>query len=437
MKTARRMLPILLLGAVALLLTGCESPLDFAAASKQGSLWQFVAAFVGGMAICLTPCVFPLIPITVSVFGGLPDGSESKGKRRLRAALTGATYILGIALTYSTLGLLAGLAGKETVGEHLGSAWVIVPLFGLFIALAASMFGAFELQLPVSWQSKLSGVGGTGLWGGFLMGLVAGLLAAPCTGPIITGILVYIASTQNAFLGFWLLFTFSMGFGLMFLVIAAFASVMPKSGPWMEGVKSTLGVILLVMALYYLSALLPVLERVRLRETWIVVTGAGLSVFGILLGGIHLTFHERKLFPIARKLVGVLTLSAGLFLSLQYYRGSSVKAQYTSVPKCLAAAKKAKRPILMDFWATWCEKCIELEKTTLAHPRVAKVLKRRFVFCKVDCTKKNDQTKATKQRFGVKGLPTLVLIDSNGKRVKNVVGLVTPDELLKILKKIE
>jgi thiol:disulfide interchange protein DsbD len=417
------------------LLTGCET--DFAAARSQGGFTMFAAAFVGGMAVTLTPCVYPLIPITVSIFGGLPGEEVAPSKRRLRAVGTGATYILGIALTYSTLGLLAGLAGKGAVGDHLGSWYVVVPLAVLFTALSASMFGAFELQLPPAWQARLSGMGGAGLWGGFVMGLVAGLLAAPCTGPVISGILLYIASTGNGFMGFWLLFTFSMGLGLMFMVIAAFASVMPRSGPWMEGVKSVFGILMLVAALYYLSALVGPLAKLRAREGWILWTGVGLTVFGVAVGGVHLSFRDKRPVGIARKAAGVLALTAGLFLALQFARGTHVKAQYTSIPDGLAAAREAERPALIDFWATWCEKCIELERETLDDPRVAKVLRQRFVFIKKDCSEKSDAIRAVREKWRAKSLPTLSLVDSRGKHVKNLVGKVSPEELLRELEKID
>ncbi|MDY0000678.1 MAG: cytochrome c biogenesis protein CcdA [Polyangia bacterium] len=435
-------LPLLCLGLVTLLAglltTGCDGgATDFAKAQDQGGLTMFLAAFLGGMAVCLTPCVYPLIPITISIFGGLPDSEETGARRRLRAVGTGIAYVLGIALTYSTLGLLAGLAGKEAVGDHLGSAYVVVPLAVLFTALATSMFGAFELRLPASWQARLSGVGGAGLWGGFLMGLVAGLLAAPCTGPVISGILLYIASTGSSFTGFWLLFTFSMGLGLMFLLIAAFAQVMPKSGSWMEAVKSIFGVLMLVAALYYLSALVEPLGALRKREWWIIGLGGGLALLGVAMGGVHLTFHDRRALPLLRKAGGVLALTAGLFLSLQFVRGSNLQLQYTSIPKAQAAARKAQKPMLMDFWATWCEKCIELEKETLAHPKVAKILEARFITVKVDCTKKNEEVKNTQKAWGVKSLPTLVLVNSHGKQVKNLVGKLSPKELLEELEKVK
>jgi thiol:disulfide interchange protein DsbD len=422
------------LGVVVLALSGCDATAGFSA--KSGGLAMFVAAFLGGMGVCLTPCVYPLIPITVSVFGGMGSSEEAPGKRRLRAAISGVMYVLGIAVTYSTLGLIAGLAGRQAVGDHLGAWYVVVPLAVLFLAMAASMFGAFELALPASLQTRLSGVGGSGVLGGFLMGLVAGLIAAPCTGPVITGILAFIASSQDAFLGFWLLFTFSMGMGLMFFLIAAFASVMPRSGNWMEGVKSVFGVLMIVAALYYLSGLVPLLSAVRVRALWVVLTGAGLIVLGAAVGGVHLSFHDHRASTWARKLGGVLALVAGIFLVLQWARGSDVKLQYTSIPKALAAAKESRRPLLMDFWATWCESCIELEKETLAHPKVAAELKRRFITVKVDCSKKNDAVKKIKADWGVKDLPTLVLVSPDGQRIRNLVGKVSPAELLRALEPI-
>jgi len=419
------------LAAAALALTGCDSAAAFS--GKSGGLAMLVAAFLGGMAVCLTPCVYPLIPITVSVFGGMGGSEEAPGKRRLRAVISGVMYVLGIAVTYSSLGLIAGLAGRQAVGDHLGAWYVVVPLAVLFLAMAASMFGAFELALPSSLQSRLSGVGGSGVLGGFLMGLVAGLLAAPCTGPVITGILAYIASSQDAFMGFWLLFTFSMGMGLMFFLIAAFASVMPRSGNWMEGVKSVFGVLMIVAALYYLSGLVPVLSSVRVRALWVVLTGGGLIVLGAAVGGVHLSFHDPRTTTWVRKIAGILALTAGIFLVLQWARGSDVKLQYSSIPRALAAAKESRRPVLMDFWATWCESCIELEKETLAHPKVAAELKQRFITVKVDCSKKNDAVKRLKADWGVKDLPTLVLVSPDGQRIRNLVGKVSPSELLEAL----
>jgi thiol:disulfide interchange protein DsbD len=205
----------------------------------------------------------------------------------------------------------------------------------------------------------------------------------------------------------------------------------------MDGVKSVFGVLLLVAAAYYLSAWLRPLEALRVRETWVVGLGAGLAVAGVLLGAVHLSFHERRFWVVTRKLLGVVALTAGLFMSLQYVRGSNLRLQYKDIDKALTAAKKSKKPVLMDFWATWCEKCIELEKETLAHPTVAKELKQRFITVKVDCTPKTDKVKQTKKRWKVKGLPTLVLLDSQQRHVKNIVGKVSPKELLRELKKIE
>lgn len=426
---ALTVLAVLLLGGA-----GCHT--DFTAAESQGGFAMFLAAFLGGMAVCLTPCVYPLIPITVSVFGGLPGDDSPPRTRRLRAVGTGATYVLGIAVTYSTLGLLAGMAGKGAVGDHLGSPYVVVPLSLFFVVLATSMFGAFELQLPASWQGRLSQVGGAGLLGGFLMGLVAGLLAAPCTGPVISGILLYIASTGNGFMGFWLLFTFSMGLGLMFLVIAAFASVLPRSGPWMDGVKSVFGVLMLVAALYYLSSVLPPLASLRVREGWVLWSGVGLTLFGVVVGGIHLDFSTRRLVPILRKGSGVLALTAGLFLTLQFARGSGVHAQYTSIPKGLAAAKKAGKPALIDFWATWCEKCIELERETLDSPKVKRLFGSRFVLIKQNCSATTAAVKAIRKKWHAKSLPTMVIVDSKGKVVRRIVGKVEPEELLRALEPV-
>jgi len=207
-----------------------------------------------GVLTALTPCVYPMIPITVSIFGaraGVPRG---------RALLLATAYVAGIAAMFGTLGTSFGLLGRA-FGTFLANPWVIVPLALFFFAMGLSMFGAFEVALPSGLQGRLARVGGRGFAGAFGMGLVAGIIAAPCTGPPLASLLAYVATTRNARWGFLLLATYGAGVGLPFWLLAGFSMSLPKPGRWMEWVKSVFGIALFAAALYYLKNVVPALAR--------------------------------------------------------------------------------------------------------------------------------------------------------------------------------
>src|SRR6266850_2444802 len=187
------------------------------------SVGTFAVLFLGGVLTSLTPCVYPLIPITVGIFGA------GQAQHRSRSVALSATYVAGIAAMYSALGVFAALSGKA-FGTVLSSPAVVVLLAVFLLALAASMFGAFEIALPSALQQKLTSVGGTGFAGAFGMGLVAGIIAAPCTGPVLAGVLFYVATQRSAVLGFWMLFTYAIGMGLLFFVLGATSLRLPRSG---------------------------------------------------------------------------------------------------------------------------------------------------------------------------------------------------------------
>src|SRR5216683_2150894 len=218
----------------------------------------FAVLFLAGVLTSLTPCVYPLIPITVSVFGA------RKPEQRARSVGLSATYVGGIAVTYSVLGLFAALSGRA-FGSALSSPWVVAALAVFLIALAASMFGAFDIAVPQALQEKLTGVKGAGYAGALGMGLVAGIGAAPCTGPVLAGVLAYVATQRSAVLGFWMLFTYAVGMGLLFFILGATSLRLPRSGPWMETVKSILGVALIAAA----AALVLLLGGIALQFGWL------------------------------------------------------------------------------------------------------------------------------------------------------------------------
>src|SRR6266851_6129233 len=185
------------------------------------SVGTFAVLFLAGVLTSLTPCVYPLIPITVSVFGA------RQAEHRARSVALSATYVGGIAVTYSALGVFAALSGKA-FGSALSSPSVVGVLAVFLVALAASMFGAFDLNLPPSVHQKLGMVRGAGFAHALGMGLVAGVVAAPCTGPVLAGVLTYVATRRSAVLGFWMLFSYALGMGLLFFVLGATSLKLPR-----------------------------------------------------------------------------------------------------------------------------------------------------------------------------------------------------------------
>jgi len=239
---------------------------DFDWAREKGTFWMYLAAFIGGIIISLTPCVLPIIPLTITVIGA--RGAGSRGKSFGLSFI----YVLGIAFTYSTLGVVAATTGR-LFGSLFQSTWFLVFAIALFTLLAFGLFGAYELQLPAGIRNKLMARQGSGFFGVFFMGLIAGLVASPCVGPVLVGVLAFIAQTGNILLGFSLLFTFAMGMGVLFLVVGTFSGEIQRlpTGPWMTAIENLLGVLMMAVAFYYFSIL------------------AGPFVFALVLGGALVT----------------------------------------------------------------------------------------------------------------------------------------------------
>jgi thiol:disulfide interchange protein DsbD len=385
-------------------------------------------ALTFGLLTALTPCVYPMIPITLAIFG-------AKGVSRRRAASLASAYVAGIAVLFGALGTTFGLLGKA-FGAYLGNAWVVVPLAIFFVAMALSMFGAFELALPVGLQDRLSRVGGRGFGGAFLMGLVAGLIAAPCTGPPLAGLLAYISTTRDAAFGFVLCAVYGLGVGLPFLLLAAFSMSLPRSGAWMESVKSVFGIVLLTAALYYLKNVFPLLERFTSRELRFAGIMAGLVVAGATLGAVHLSFHDRALVR-ARKALGVALATIGLFGATNYVltpKGAVELAWLRDEPAAVAAARAAGHPMLVDFMANWCLPCKEFEVKVFSRPDVAEAMQR-FTLLRVDLTHEDDDPglQVVKKKYGADTLPAIRLVGKDGAILAKTDEFMEPRAFLKLL----
>jgi thiol:disulfide interchange protein DsbD len=407
---------------------------------SQGYLVAFATVFVGGFLTSLTPCVYPLISVTVSIFGARDENTS-----RSRAMLLASSYVGGIAVTYTSLGIGFALTGRAlSFGSFLANWKIVVPLAAVFFAMAASMLGAFELSLPTGLQTRLSTVGGKGFGGAFLMGLVGGIIAAPCTGPVLASILAYVATTRSVLLGGSLLFTYALGMGVLFFVVAAFASSLPRSGRWMETVKSVLAVVMIGAGLYFLRNVWAPLARFGEHSHRFVAVSALLVIIGIVAGGLSLSFHG-PLGEKLRKALALVFVVGGGYGIVAWVLAVPAPAQahqaelqwiHGEVPG-VAAAKAAQKPAFLDFYADWCLPCKELDIKTFHQPEVMRELSR-FQLVKVDCTKGDDDPVVveTQERYGAATLPTLVMIGADGKVQKKIDHFVEKDELLQALRSV-
>jgi thiol:disulfide interchange protein DsbD len=339
---------------------------------------------------------------------------------------------------YAALGIASALAGRA-FGTFMANPWIMAPIAALFAIMAASMFGAFELALPSALQQRISKIGGRGFAGAFAMGLVGGIIAAPCTGPVLASILAYVATTKSVALEASLLVTYALGMGVLFFAIAAFAVALPKSGAWMDGVKSVFGVVMLVAALYFLRNVIPPLANIGGASRAWLVGSLALTAVGGLLGAVHLSFHDGVAIR-ARKALGVAVMVCGLFgviagvLAPKHESGAPVIAWVHGEDEGLRVARALHRPALLDFYADWCLPCKELELKTFSRTEVARALER-FTLVKVNCTTDDDPAvSAAKKRWGAETLPTIVLVDADGKVARKIDHFVQPDELLKLLR---
>jgi len=419
---------------------------------RDGNFWLIISFFFGaGLLLSLTPCVFPMIPILSGIIVG-------RGHKitHMHGFLLSLAYVLGMAITYAVAGVAAGYSG-DLLSNALQTPWVLGSFAAVFVLLALSMFGFYELQLPIALQSKLSNTSnrlhGGHLSGVFVMGALSAIIIGPCVAAPLAGALLYIGKTHDAVLGGIALFVMALGMGLPLLVIGASAGVLlPKAGAWMEAVKQFFGVMLLALAIWIIQPLLSVSVEMLLWAALLIFSAIYLRALDALphnAGGWHKLLKGIGLFALllgAAYLVGALSGANDILRPL----GNVGRAE-TLAPTSLQFSRikdsadldqriaqvHGKQFVMLDFYADWCISCKELERNAFSDDAVKSKLKP-VLLLQADVTANSEADKALLKRFGLFGPPGILFFDTQGKEVADfrVTGYQDTPQFLKTLQSI-
>jgi len=408
-------------------------------ALEQGSWLAFLMVFLGGVLASLTPCVFPMIPITISYIGMNAKGNPVKG------FIMSLWYVLGIALVYSTLGLSAA-AGGAAFGQATQTPVFMGSVAVIIFAMALSMAGLFDIQLPANLTSRIGG-GRTGFLGPILMGMAMGLIAAPCVGPVIVVLLTWVATTGSLFLGFWLLFTFAMGMGLLFIVLGTFGGMLPPGG-WMVTVKHVFAIILYALALWFLRTWLPAWVSPLIFGLALMLSVSAWGVFNPLPADAGpragLNKGVMRFLWILGLVLALLGGLRGFAPDLLPASGAAPTVGETThrEPAWLgdetegfAEAAATAKPLMMDFWAEWCAACVELDHKTYNQDEILR-LAHSFVAVKMDMTKRSPENDAISRRHQVVGMPTVIFFDARGNELERFSGFINAADLSAIMTRV-
>ncbi|RME60425.1 MAG: DUF255 domain-containing protein [Candidatus Dadabacteria bacterium] len=404
-------------------------------------------SFLAGVLSSLTPCVYPLIPVTVAIFSKKTGEKESESKAQVIFA--SLVYVLGVVLMFTSLGVIAAKSGM-IFGSFLSNPFIAV-LLGIFVILLA----LYTLDIvPLPFLAKLQGLGtlnkAKGIVGIFLMGLLSGIVAAPCIGPLLIVILGIVSKSSNLIFGASLLAAYGVGFSLLFFlvgVLSGFARSLPRPGKWLYGVKFIIAVSLFVVALFLLQ---PVLKN--LFTSFSLIRNIIFLSILTFLAGVSALIGFRKtnsfLKILAALVLAIVFNSSVLNLWGPLYAYSKKDTStvhltkglfwYAKIESAVAAAKERNSIIMVDLYADWCAACKEYELKTFADPRVKAKLKE-IVLARIDFTEMNEVTDKIVKKFKVKGLPTILFLTPKGKEIPDtrLEGFVNADGFLAHLKKVE
>jgi len=397
--------------------------------ATQGLLLTLGLVFLAGLALNTTPCVYPIIPITIGFFVNQTQG------RLTRTFLTASSYVFGMAITYSTLGVVASMT-QGIFGAALQNPLVLVGLACLMVAMALSMFGLYEFRLPTS-LNRLAAQkpqSTRGILGAFLMGLTMGIVAAPCIGPFVIGLLVHVGGKGDPVYGFFMFFVLSLGLGLPYLFLGIFSERLknlPRSGQWMVTVRQIFGLILLGMALYFLNPLL------GSYTSWC------LAVLSSISSGYLILVQARRAKPLAfawtLRLLGAGLAVATVLLVLTSESKPGISWE-TYSERALVQAQQDGKIVMIDVYADWCLPCKELDEYTFTDPAV-RTAAQRLVSLKLNLTTTDPDSaeERAREHFGILGVPTILFIDSTGQehRKLRLEGFEAADRFLDRIRRME
>lgn len=421
---------------------------DMAASMLQeGNFWKIsLAFFVFGLLLSFTPCILPMVPILSSIIAGEGDGGRGK------SFLLALVYSLGMALVYTILGVAAGLAGEGLAG-FLQQPAVLISFAVLLVLLSLSMFDLYQLQVPPELQCRLTQASGKGAGrfaGVFLMGSVSALVVGPCVAAPLAGTLVYISQTRDVVLGGFALFSMAIGMSVPLLLIGLSAGfLLPKVGPWMVGVKYLFGILLIAVAIWMVSPVLPAPAVLLLWGALAILSAVFLGLFEPLAGKPSVGARFAKAFALLLFLLGLLELvgaASGARNPLEPLARLGGGAPATSKAPGLAftridsieeleqALSTSGRPVMLDFYADWCVSCKELDHLTFQHPEVSRRLDD-FLLLQADVTDNTEEHRELMKRFGLFGPPAVLFFDAGGteQAAQRVVGFLPPEAFLQRL----
>lgn len=413
---------------------------DRLAESLFNSKYAVFGFFLLGLGLAFTPCVLPMLPLLSAIVIG-----QNQRPNMWRAFALSFVYVQGMALTYTLLGLIVAAIGLpfQVALQH---PYVMIGLSIIFVLLALSMFGVFTLQLPSSLQTKLSLLSQqqkAGAFGGvFLMGMIAGLVASPCTSAPLSGALLYVAQSGDLFTGAITLYLLALGMGVPLILITLFGNkILPKSGMWMETVKKLFGFVMLALPVFLISRILPDEWTLRL---WAMLGTAFFIWFAFQMPKNGTGWLFRILFLVAA-MISVKPLQAWVWgessaqSAVENKLVSHVEFKQVKSEAELqqALAENNKSLVMLDLYADWCVACKEFEKETFSDPRVQKNFGD-MLLLQVDMTKNSEENRALMTKYKVLGLPTILFFNQDGKEIEGsrVNGFMPPVEFLQWIEKI-